>query len=299
MYCTHLARKNQDFLECFLLTFCDSEKIRPDNAKRKSSAFPAKLSFLRSFSTCGGFLLHESVVSSLWQPDPSCQRLHLYRHLLAGGALAVRGGNDRPASIGGAQGHSLGPAVDESRALPPPPAARSGKWLAVLVHASAALRWLKRPTLRTMNTSSQPSSGCASGPAHETAAVGAAVADGTHQTVHRQSVSPSMVYSTRRPMCPHNCSTMDSSIGLPLRRTAGCAGIWGCRRPPARPARQHRWWPTSPRLVLHQVDGHRPARQLGIQVQKLLLCPVGAQKVVAAAIGQAAHGGACQSRGPR
>ena len=41
------------------------------------------------------------MVSSLWQPDPSGQRLHLHAHLLAGGTFAVRCGNDGPASIGG------------------------------------------------------------------------------------------------------------------------------------------------------------------------------------------------------
>ena len=161
MYCTHLARKNQDFLECFLLTFCDSEKIRPDNAKRKSSAFPAKLSFLRSFSTCGGFLLHESVVSSLWQPDPSGQRLHLHAHLLAGGTFAVRCGNDGPASIGGAvpdNGLYYGFAASTSCPF--------WKWRPFLYMLSS-FAMVKRPTLRTMNTSSQPSSGCASGPAQK------------------------------------------------------------------------------------------------------------------------------------
>ncbi len=42
---------------------------------------------------------------------------------------------------------------------------------------------------------------------------------------------------------------------------------------------------------LHRVDGHRPTGQLGIQIQKLFLCTKGAQKIVAAAKGQTAHGG--------
>ncbi|MFR9067879.1 MAG: hypothetical protein ACLVJH_14405 [Faecalibacterium prausnitzii] len=41
---------------------------------------------------------------------------------------------------------------------------------------------------------------------------------------------------------------------------------------------------------LHQIDVHRTAGQLGVQIQKLFLCTVGAQKIVAAAIGQTAHG---------
>ena len=51
-------------------------------------------------------------------------------------------------------------------------------------------------------------------------------------------------------------------------------------------------------IGLHRVDGHFPARQLGVEVGKLLPGAVGAQEVVAAAIGQAAHGGACKAIGP-
>ena len=42
---------------------------------------------------------------------------------------------------------------------------------------------------------------------------------------------------------------------------------------------------------LQQVDGHFPARQLGIEVGELCPGTIGAQEVVAAAVGQAAHGG--------
>ena len=44
---------------------------------------------------------------------------------------------------------------------------------------------------------------------------------------------------------------------------------------------------------LHQIDAHRPTGQLGIQIQKLFLCTKGAQKIVAAAKGQTAHGCIC------
>ena len=41
---------------------------------------------------------------------------------------------------------------------------------------------------------------------------------------------------------------------------------------------------------LHQVNGDRPACKLGVQIQKFCFCAKRTQEIIAAAIGQAAHG---------
>ena len=133
-------------------------------------------------------------------------------------------------------------------------------------------------------------------PGAETAAVGAAVADGTHQTVHRKGLTVDGVLHPAADV-PAQLLHNGQQIGhLPAaQRDAPEFGdaVGHLRVQPGSTdgGRQAE-------VGLHQVDGHRPARQLGIQVQKLLPRPKGAQEVIAAAIGQAAHGGACKAIGP-
>ena len=126
-------------------------------------------------------------------------------------------------------------------------------------------------------------------PGHKTAAVGAAVAHCAHQTVHGQHLAVNDVL--------HPAADMPAQL-LNNRQRIGCLAAAQRDAPELGDAVGHLCVQTGgadggrkPQTGAHQVDGHHPAGQLGVQIQKLLPCTVGAQKVVATAIGQATHGG--------
>ena len=61
---------------------------------------------MAEFAVCGILQLYKqsrffttNQAQHKWQQHAACQRLHLYRHLLARGALTVHGGNDGPTAI--------------------------------------------------------------------------------------------------------------------------------------------------------------------------------------------------------
>jgi len=123
------------------------------------------------------------------------------------------------------------------------------------------------------------------------AAIGAAIADGTHQAVHIQrftidgvlhpaaDVSAQLFHNGKHighlAAAQRDAPELRDAVGN-LRIQTGSAD--GGRKAKA---------------GLHQIDAHRPTGQLGIQIQKLFLCTKGAQKIVAAAKGQTAHGCIC------
>ena len=132
-------------------------------------------------------------------------------------------------------------------------------------------------------------------PCHKAAAVGAAIAHRAHQAVHGQHLAVNdvlhpaadmpaqLLYDGQCISCfaaaQRDAPELGDAIGHLCVQTGGADGG------------------RKPQTGAHQVDGHCPACQLGVQIQKLILCTVGAQKVVAAAIGQAAHGGLIKAVG--
>ena len=150
----------------------------------------------------------KALKSRLWQKDAPCQRLYLYSDLLLGCAFTVCRGNDRPTAIRSAQAHLFCAAVNEIR-LCSPDELTVLEVLAALIHSQQLCNGHAAHLADDIYI--QPAVvGLCFRRCTETAAIGAAIADGTHlQSI--SSVSPSMVYSTLRPICPHSCSTMEST----------------------------------------------------------------------------------------
>ena len=169
-----------------------------------------------------------------------------------------------------------------------------GKMAAILVHAQQLCNG--QPPDFADNENVQPAviRDCFR-PGEETAAVGFAVADGAHQAVHRQlfavddegqlpaDVSAELLHDGEQighlTAAQRDAPELGDAVGHLCVQTGGTDGS------------------RKPQTGAHQVDGHCPAGQLGVQIQKLFLCTIGAQKVVAAAIGQAAHGGLIKAVG--
>ena len=124
-------------------------------------------------------------------------------------------------------------------------------------------------------------------PGEETAAVGFAVADGAHQAVHRQllavdgegqlpaDVSAELLHDGEQ--IGH--LTAAQRDAPELRDAVGHLCVQPRRADGSGQAQ----------IRFQQVDGHFPARKLGVKVGKLFFRAVGAQEIVAAAVGQTAH----------
>ena len=122
-------------------------------------------------------------------------------------------------------------------------------------------------------------------PGQEAAAIRLAVADGAHQAVHGQGFlvdgegqrpadAAAQLLHDGEQIRRLSAAQRDAPE---LRDTIGHLSVQA-RRADGGGQTQVR---------LEQIDGHFPACQLRVQVCKLFLCAVGAQKVVAAAVGQA------------
>ena len=132
----------------------------------------------------------------------------------------------------------------------------------------------------------QPAVGGVSlGGGKETAAIGPAIADGAHQAVHGQFLVidgkgdpaadvPAELLHDGEQICRLSAAQRDAPE---FRDTIGYLSVQARRADGG----------GQTQIRLEQVDGHFPACQLSVQVRKLFLCAVSAQKVVATAVGQA------------
>ena len=123
----------------------------------------------------------------------------------------------------------------------------------------------------------------------EAAAIGPAIADGAHQAVHGQFL---VVDGKGDPAAdvPAELLHDGEQVGH-LAAAQGDAPELGDAVGHLRVQTRRADGGRQAQTGLQQVDGHFPARQLGIEVCELCPGAVGAQEVVAAAVGQAAHGG--------
>ena len=161
-----------------------------------------------------------------------------------------------------------------------------GKMTAILVHAQQLCNG--QPPDFADNENVQPAviRDCFR-PGEETAAVGFSVADGAHQAVHRQllavdgegqlpaDVSAELLHDGEQ--IGH--LTAAQRDAPELRDAVGHLCVQPRRADGSGQAQ----------IRFQQVDGHFPARKLGVKVGKLLFRAVGAQEIVAAAVGQTAH----------